>query len=156
MFHTSITSDVSGPKHDAYLPCRLYHVREGADTRKQMANKSVPSAIRAQFYRFRLVLYKQEALHTVASDHAIHHDGHNSAEIRINQRYKIHDLRLKVQAIDGNNCPVCATHAQVPKKPVQPILTTRKGQLVMFDLTKFYVIVRLHITRARKTTHKKM
>jgi hypothetical protein len=52
------------------------------------------------------------------------------------------NLRAKVQSVGADNCSVCATHAPVPKKPVQPILTSRKGELVMFDLTKFYVMVR--------------
>jgi hypothetical protein len=123
----------------------MYHVR-GAEGRKRVEGKSVPSTIRSQLFKVRMVPYAREALRIVATDHNAHHDGHNTAEVRLNERFKIPDLRAKVQAVGGNNCSVCAEHAPVPKKPVKPILTSRKGELVMFDLTQFYVPVTAHKT----------
>ena len=75
------------------------------------------------------------------ADHERNHDGHNVAEPRISERYLIRNLRDKVTAVSGNNCSICAAHEPVKKKPIVPILTTRRGQLVMFDLTQFYVSV---------------
>ena len=99
--------------------------------------------VRAKLYKHRLVPRKREALRLVRADHSAHHDGHNVAEPRLAERYLIKHLRAKVAAVGANNCCVCATHETVPKKPVDPILTKRKGELVMFDLTKFYVSVSL-------------
>jgi hypothetical protein len=117
-------------------------VRGDAESKKRKLARSVPSVIRAKIFKFRLVLYHKEALEKVRKDHAAHHDGHCTAELRINEHLFIKGLRLKVEAVGGNNCSVCASHEPVKKKPTVPILTERRGQLVMFDLTKFYVPVR--------------
>jgi hypothetical protein len=120
---------------------RLYHVRGVGDTKKRKIERSVPSMVRSKFYKYRLVLYKSEALAKIQEDHNIHHDEHNTAEPRLNEMYFVKGLREKVQAVGGNNCSVCASHEPVKKKPTVPILTSRRGELVMFDLTKFYVPV---------------
>jgi hypothetical protein len=120
---------------------KLYHKRGDAEYAKRINQRSVPSMVRQKFFKFRRVLKKQESVEMVFKDHAIHHDSHNTAEPRLNERYMIVNLRKKVLAVCGNNCPVCAAHAPVKKKPIVPILTSRKGELVIFDLTKFYVPV---------------
>jgi hypothetical protein len=119
-------------------------VRESQNHKKRTAKQSFSSKIRQKMYNTRRVLRHAEALQVVAKDHAVHHDGHNTAETRLDQQYYIHELRAKVAAVGGRNCTTCATHEPLRKKPVQPILTRRKGQLVMFDLTKFYVPVEHH------------
>jgi hypothetical protein len=117
-------------------------VRGDGDSKKQKVARSVPAMVRSKLCKLRLVPYHSEALRLVKADHRQHHDGHNTAEDRLGAQYLIHDLRAKVMAVGGNNCSVCATHEPVKKKPTMPILTERRGQLVMFDLTKFYVPVR--------------
>jgi hypothetical protein len=117
----------------------LYHVRGQDMCKKQEASQNISSKIRSKFYKIRRVLKEKESLAIVRLDHSLHHDGHNVAEPRLNQDYMIHDLREKIKAVDGNRCPTCASHEPVKKNPIVPILTTRRGQLVMFDLTKYYV-----------------
>jgi hypothetical protein len=97
----------------------------------------------------------KHSLAIVLDDHLEHHDGHNCAEPRIAETYYIHNLREKVQQVGGNNCSTCAVHEPIKKKPVDPILTTRRGQLVMFDLTKFIVPVHttLIATHTKPTSH---
>jgi hypothetical protein len=124
---------------------RLYHVRGNDESKKRKLARNVPAMVRSKLYKFRLVLYHKEALEKVRLDHSTHHDGHCTAETRLNHRYFIKDLRKKVQAVGGSNCSVCASHEPVKKKPTVPILTSRRGQLVMFDLTKFYVAVRAFV-----------
>jgi len=124
------------------VACRLYHVRGHSESKKRKLARSVPSMIRSKLYKFRIVLYHKEALEKVRQDHSVHHDGHCTAEIRLNEQFFIKNIRQKVEAVGGNNCSVCASHEPVKKKPIIPILTSRRGQLVMFDLTKFYVQVR--------------
>ena len=120
---------------------RLYHVRGEGETKKRKMCKTVPGMIRSKLYKYRLVLYRKEALQKVLTDHHIYHEGHNTAEPRLLELYFIKDIRNKVKAVSGDNCPTCRTFEPVKKKPIVPILTTRRGQLVMFDLTKFYVPV---------------
>lgn len=120
----------------------LFHVRGKGDYSKRRLGRSVPSMVRQKLFKYRRVLMRREAMETVTRDHTLNHDGHNTAEIRLNEHYFIVDIRTKVQSVGGNNCAVCAAHEPVRKKPIIPILTTRKGELVMFDLTKFYVPVR--------------
>jgi len=117
-------------------------VRGDAECKSRKLNRSVPAMVRAKFYKFRLVLYQQEALDKVRNDHKLHHDGHNTAEPRISEHFFVKNLREKVQAVGGNNCSICASHEPVKKRPTVPILTSRRGQLVMFDLTEYYVSVR--------------
>jgi hypothetical protein len=126
--------------------CRLYQLRGGQKHKKRTAKQSMPSIVREKFFNLRRVLKKAEAEAMVARDHSTHHDGHNPAEVRLNEHFVIFDLRAKIGAVGGNNCTTCASHEPVRKKPVEPILTSRKGQLVMFDLTKFYV----EVTHAHK------
>jgi hypothetical protein len=135
--------------------CRLYQTR-GNDTYKaRIQNQSVTSMVRSKLYMKRLVPRKNEALFLIKRDHIENHDGHNAAEGRFATKYLIRDVRAKILAVCGPNCPLCATHESVKKKPAQPIVTSRRGQLVMFDLTKFYVEV--HSPRHRMhlytTTH---
>ena len=123
----------------------LYHHRNDKNTcKKRKEDRGIRSTVRAKFYNIRRVPRKQQSLDIVQDDHNRYHDGHNGAEGRLGQMFKIDHLRDKINAVDGNNCPVCATHQPLKAKPIQPILTSRRGQLVMFDLTQFYVPVRLH------------
>lgn len=117
--------------------CRLYHIRGGI-TAKQKAKQKIRGLVRAKLFKYRLVPRRREALALVKEDHAQHHDGHNVAEPRLSEQFLIRDLRAKVSAVGANNCCICAAYEPVPKKPVVPILTSRKGELVMFDLTQFY------------------
>ena len=117
----------------------LYHVRGDDMCKARQESLNITSIVRNKFYKFRRVPRQREGLQIVRRDHQEHHDGHNVAEPRIGHDYLIADLRKKYQAISGNNCPVCAAHEPIKKKPVEPILTTRRGELVMFDLTEYYV-----------------
>jgi hypothetical protein len=119
----------------------LYKKRGDGETKCRKEAKNVPSRLRDKLFKFRRVPMAKEALKIIQVDHDEHHEGHNTSETRINEKFYIDNLRKKVIAVGGNNCSICAPHAPVLKRPVQPILTTRKGELVMFDLTKFYVPV---------------
>jgi hypothetical protein len=121
--------------------CRLYHVRGPGDSKQCINDKSITSIVRSKLFHTRLVPTRREALPIVRADHREHEDGHNTAEGRLAETYYIVNLRVKHAAVSGKNCPTCAAFEPVKKKPVDPILTTRRGQLVMFDLTKFYVPV---------------
>ena len=121
--------------------CRLYRKRGEGECKNRVASKNIPSEMRTKLFKYRRVLRANETMTIIRQDHMNNHDGHNTAEIRLNEKYYIVGLRSKVMAVGGNNCTICAAHATVQKKPVQPILTSRRGQLVMFDLTKFYVPV---------------
>ena len=118
---------------------QLYHVRGDDMCKARQESLNITSIVRNKFYKFRRVPRQREGLEIVRRDHEEHHDGHNVAEPRIGHDYLITDLRKKYQAISGNNCAVCAAHEPIKKKPVEPILTTRRGELVMFDLTEYYV-----------------
>ena len=122
----------------------LYHYRSDKNTcKKRKDERGIRSTVRAKFYNIRRVPRRQQSLDVVQQDHDRYHDGHNVSEPRLGQMFMIEHLRDKINAVDGNNCSVCAIHQPVKAKPIQPILTSRRGQLVMFDLTQFYVPVTL-------------
>lgn len=120
---------------------RLFRNPDQKRSVTQTANTSVASLVRGKLFGLKEVLGKNAALRIVLEDHKAHHDGHNAAEPRLQKLYVIYNLRAKIMAISGENCPLCKVYAPIPKKPPMAILTRRRGELVMFDLTKFYVTV---------------
>jgi hypothetical protein len=143
-------------------------VRGEGESKNVKEAQSIRFVLKAKWFKRREVLRHAQSLDVVLADHREHHDGHNVAEPRLSSKYVINNLREKVNAVDGNKCQVCATHEPVKKKPITPICTTRKAQLVMFDLTKFYCPVRLplllffehkqcqHMTCAKPYNHRNM
>ena len=107
------------------------------NTKAQLAKKSVPAFIRVKMFPWRLVPRQSEVMDIVAKDHR--HGGHNGAEARLRNKYRIHNLRKMVHAVSGDRCPTCAGHKPIKKFPSHAIITSRKCELVMFDFTKFYV-----------------
>ena len=109
----------------------------GTGSTKRRRDRSVPSHIRSKLFNTRIVPKAKHIMRIILEDHD--HFGHNKAEYRLSTKYRIHGLRELVQSVSGNNCPVCAKFQPIPKIPTRPIVTSRRNQLVMFDLTQFYV-----------------
>jgi hypothetical protein len=120
----------------------LYHVREGNMTKKRKDARSITSVVQARWHNMREVPRHQESLQIVQQLHDANHQGHNVLQARLSQKFFIPNLAAKCLAVSGNNCKVCATHEAVKKKPAGAILTSRRGELVIFDLTKYYCPVR--------------
>ena len=92
-------------------------------------------------FKYLRVLKRLESSKIIRRDHRGRHDGHNAVEGRLAHRFMVTNLREMVVSVGGNNCSICAVYEPIKKKSVPPIITERKGQLVMFDLAKFYVPV---------------
>ena len=103
---------------------------------KQKRKKSVPSLMRTKMYPWRKVPRATEVAAIVKADHK--HGGHNGAEARLRNRYRIHGLREMVHAVGGDRCPTCAGHKPIKKFPSHAIITSRKCELVMFDFAQYY------------------
>ena len=84
-----------------------------------------------------MVPKKAEILGILRADHR--HDGHNGAESRLTKTYHIPNLRELLGAVSGLNCQICAKFRPIQKIPSKPIVTSRRCQLVMFDLWKMPV-----------------
>lgn len=119
----------------------LFHIRSGGETKKRNANKSIISKVKQKFAKLQEVPKYRESLEIVQEYHNHTHEGHNTVEYRIGKKFFIPNLSAKVLAVSGNHCPICAVHEAIKKKPPEAILTSRRGELVMFDLTKFHVPV---------------
>ena len=70
----------------------------------------------------------------VEKDHREHHDGHNRTEFRLAVDYSIPRVRLYIEYARTQCTDVCQVFDRMPKGCVQPIITTRPFQLMMFDL----------------------
>ena len=92
-------------------------MRGDNNSKIRTAKKKIPSVVRDKLYKFRVVPKQREALELIQEDHLTNHDGHNTAETRLNERYLIKGLRKKVEAVGGNNCSVC----------VPPMLQSRRS-----------------------------
>jgi len=113
----------------------MYFLR-GPESKSRKGKKSIQAKVRSHLYHRRLVPTASEIEAIVLADHR--HDGHNSAEDRLLRKYYIENIRKVVQDCI-RNCTICETFQCIPKIPTQPIITSRFLQLVMFDLTQYYV-----------------
>ena len=116
----------------------LFHVRGGGDSKQRKQEKSITSLVQAKWHKYREVPRYNDSLQIVQAAHNANHQGHNILQARISQTFFIPGIAAKCIAVSGRNCQTCATHEAVKKKPTQSILTSRRGELVIFDLTKFY------------------
>lgn len=119
----------------------LFHIRDGNLTTKRKESRSITSVAQAKWHNLRMVPKHADSLRLVKSLHEANHQGHNILQARLSQKFFIPGLSQKCMDVSGGNCSVCSTHAAVRKKPANAILTSRRGELVMFDLTKFYAPV---------------
>jgi GGDEF domain-containing protein len=91
---------------------------------RRMARATIPSVE---------VLRGDEAWRVVEADHKKYHDGHNRAEGRLANLYMIVGVRALTQYARAQ-CKVCEGFEHQTKDAVQPIMTTRPMELIMFDL----------------------
>lgn len=109
----------------------------GPESKQRQMKRSIPSAIRRKLRKSRIVPLARDIERIIREDHLQHHDGHNNAERRLGDKYKVNNLRSRVMAVCGFNCRICSQWNAPVKIGFTPILTCRPGQIVMFDLTKF-------------------
>ena len=128
----------------------LFHIRDGNMTTKRREGRNITSVAQAKWHNLRMVPRHADSLRLVKSFHEATHQGHNILQARLSEKFFIPNLSQKCMDVSGANCSVCSTHAAVPKKPANAILTSRRGELVIFDLTKFYVPVRPRVPHARR------
>ena len=117
----------------------LYRMRGANASKKQEEKQSIGFKVRVKWHGLLEVPRQAESIRIIQEAHNMNHHGHNILQARIGNKFFIPGLAAKCVAVSGNNCPVCAKHETVRKKPVESILTSRRGQLVMFDLTKYYL-----------------
>ena len=116
---------------------KLYYVN-GSESAKRKQERTASSDTRKHVYRRRYVPRADEIDEIIAKDHT--HSGHNASEMRLRDQYLITNLRQRVESVHGDNCPICDKFKPIKKIPTRPILTSRRLQMVQFDLTKFYVM----------------
>jgi transposase InsO family protein len=115
---------------------KLYYLN-GAESVKRKQERTPAADARKHIFRRRYVPRADEIEAIIAKDHT--HSGHNAAEMRLRDQYMIVNLRKRVNAVHADNCPICDKFKPIKKIPTRAILTSRRLQLVQFDLTKFYV-----------------
>ena len=106
---------------------RLYYKRgrrKAKNLPKRIMRSSVPNVE---------VVRQDLAWLIVEADHKKYHDGHNRAEERLGNRYLIVRVRTMTKYA-RDLCKVCESFENTIKDAVQPIITTRPMELVMFDL----------------------
>ena len=86
----------------------------------------------------RIVPERKDVYDILQRDHARYHDGQNKMEERLTEKYYMKGLRVLCKQVCAKNCPICAEWQAPVKKEPEVILTTRRMQLVQFDLTAFY------------------
>jgi transposase InsO family protein len=102
--------------------------------RGRRTRKSYPRQLYCEMAPWALVPRLGAMWKLIEKDHRKHHEGHNRAETRLNQHHYLPNCRQYVEYCQKQCTRVCGVFGHMPKGCVQPIITSRPLQLVMFDL----------------------
>ena len=103
----------------------LYHKRHGGETTKRANGKTIISTIRGKWYGLQEVPQYHDSLALVRAYHNNSHEGHNTTEFRLGQKFFFPLMADKIAAVSGQNCSICAIHEPIkksrnPRRPFSP------------------------------------